>query len=80
MFKPNRVLARSAFATNNCLKLLQQFRVCAPTFPTFDLARLRAETWSKLGQPLIASVFNEFCRIALPATSHSPRSDGSTGG
>jgi hypothetical protein len=61
-------------------RLLHLLRVCAPTFRTFDLARFRAETWSKLGQPLIASVFNEFCRLALPATSHSSRSDGSTGG
>jgi hypothetical protein len=56
--------------------VLHQLRVCAPSIPLVDLARLRAETWSELGLPQIASVFDEFLRVNAHSTSSSPRPSG----
>ena len=59
--------------------VLHQLRVCAPLIPLKDLARLRAETWSKLGLPQIACVFDEFLRANVPSTSSSSGPSGATG-
>jgi hypothetical protein len=47
-------------------RLLHQLRVCAPSIAVVDLARLRAETWSRLGQAGIAGAFQEFSRLNRP--------------
>jgi hypothetical protein len=57
---------------------LHQLRVCAPAIPVRDLARLRAETWSKLGLPQVAGVFEEFLRVNTSSTSTSSKPSGST--
>jgi hypothetical protein len=47
---------------SNWHTLLHQLRLCGSAIPASDLARLRAETWSKLGEPQIAGVFLEFLK------------------
>jgi hypothetical protein len=58
--------------------VLHQLRICAPSIPLMDLARLRAETWSKLGLPQVAGVFEEFLRVNTSSTSTSSKPSGST--
>ncbi len=62
---------------SNWHTLLHQLRLCGPAIPANDLARLRAEIWSKLGEPQIARVFRELLPHSLEESSSSgPRPRG----
>ncbi len=76
----DRQALQEARNTSEWHRFLHQLRVCAPALPVLDLARLRAETWSQLGQPRIARVFDEFCRHNVPSTSSSLDSSGPDSG
>jgi hypothetical protein len=64
---------QAASAASNWHTFLHQLRLCGALIPVHDLARLRAETWSTLGEPRIARVFQEFPRLS----SETSKSTGS---
>jgi hypothetical protein len=54
----------AASAASNWHTFLHQLRLCGALIPVNELARLRAETWSTLGEPRIARVFQESLRLS----------------
>jgi hypothetical protein len=72
-----RKVLEQARNASNWHTLLHQLRLCGSAIPADDLARLRAEAWSKLGEPQIAGFFQEFLRHSPEESSSSrPRPRG----